>query len=107
MTTVETLHAPVTAPPAKVEGKLYTNRYLVDAGHPHIKVKPHNKPSRALLSLTHTCPAGCYSLNDKGQVEIAVDGCLECGTCRVVCAPTGEIEWSYPRGGFGVLFKFG
>lgn len=104
--------APLTAPhpigpPVKVEGKLYTNRYLVDAGHPHITVKPHDKPSRALLSLTHTCPAGCYSLNDRGRVEIAVDGCLECGTCRIVCAPTGEIEWSYPRGGFGVLFKFG
>jgi ferredoxin like protein len=102
MTTTE-----VTAPTAKVEGKLYTNRYLVDAGHPHIKVKPHDKPSKALLALTRTCPAGCYSLNDKGQVEIAVDGCLECGTCRVLCAPTGDIEWNYPRGGFGVLFKFG
>lgn len=97
-----------TKPPApKVESKLFSNRYLVDGKHPHIKVKPHDKPSKALVSLTHICPAGCYSMNDKGQVEIAVDGCLECGTCRIVCAPTGEIEWSYPRGGFGVLFKFG
>jgi ferredoxin like protein len=106
MTATEHVCAPAKVP-VKVEGKLYTNRYLVDAGHPHIKVKPHEKPSKALLSLTHTCPAGCYSLNDKGQVEIAVDGCLECGTCRVVCAATGDIEWNYPRGGFGVLFKFG
>jgi ferredoxin like protein len=90
-----------------VEEKLYTNRYHVDAAHPHISVKPHTKPSKALRSLTKTCPAGCYSLNDKGNVEITPDGCLECGTCRVVCAATGEIEWSYPRGGFGVLFKFG
>jgi ferredoxin like protein len=90
-----------------VEDKLYTNRYQVDAGHPHITVKPHDKPSKALLSLTTTCPAGCYSVNDKGHVEIAVDGCLECGTCRVVCAATKDIEWNYPRGGFGVLFKFG
>ena len=93
--------------PVKVEGKLYTNRYLVDGKHPHITVKPHDTPSKALLSLTTTCPAGCYSQNDKGQVEAAVDGCLECGTCRIVCAPTGDIVWSYPRGGFGVLFKFG
>jgi ferredoxin like protein len=90
-----------------VEEKLYNNRYLVDSGRPHIKIKPHDKPSKALLSLTHTCPAGCYSLNDKGQVEIAVDGCFECGTCRIVTAQTGEIEWNYPRGGFGVLYKFG
>ena len=91
----------------KVEEKLYQNRYLVDAGRPHIVVKPHEKPSKALLSLTHCCPAGCYELNDKGQVEITVDGCMECGTCRVVTASTGEIEWNYPRGGFGILYKFG
>ena len=94
-------------PPVKVEGKLFTNRYLVDGKHPHIKVKPHEKPTKALLSLTHICPAGCYSQNDKGQVEAMVYGCLECGTCRIVCAATGDIEWNYPRGGFGVLFKFG
>ena len=26
-------------------------------------------PSKALLALTHACPAGCYSRNDQGQVE--------------------------------------
>lgn len=82
-------------------------QYLVDIGCPHIKVRPRDKPSKALLSPTHTCSAGCYSVNDKGQVEIAVDGCVECGTCRVVTAATGEVEWNYPRGGFGVLYKFG
>lgn len=91
----------------KVEDKLFQNRYLVDSGRPHIKVLPHQTPSKQLLSLTTTCPAGCYSLNDRGQVEISSDGCMECGTCRIVTAKTGEIEWNYPRGGFGVLFKFG
>jgi ferredoxin like protein len=99
--------AEVGASGAKVEEKLFQNRYLVDAGRPHIKVRPHEIPSKALLSLTYTCPAGCYSQNDKGQVEITVDGCFECGTCRVVTAKTGEVEWDYPRGGFGVLYKFG
>ncbi|MDR3437094.1 ferredoxin family protein [Telmatospirillum sp.] len=94
-------------PKVKVEEKLFHNRYLVDAGRPHIKVHPHDKPSAALLSLTHVCPAGCYSLGDGGKVEIVADGCMECGTCRVLCGPTGEIEWNYPRGGFGVLYKFG
>lgn len=91
----------------KVEDKLFQNRYLVDAGRPHIKVRPHEKPSRALLALTHMCPAGCYALNDKDQVELTVDGCVECGTCRVMTANTGEVEWNYPRGGYGVLYKFG
>ena len=94
-------------PAIKVEEKLFQNRYQVDAGRPHIRVRPHDKPTTALAALTHACPAGCYSFNDRGQVEIAADGCMECGTCRIVCAETGEIEWNYPRGGFGVLYKFG
>ncbi|TIQ24423.1 MAG: ferredoxin family protein, partial [Mesorhizobium sp.] len=26
---------------------------------------------------------------------------------RILCEKGGDIEWNYPRGGFGVLFKFG
>jgi ferredoxin like protein len=79
----------------------------VDQRHPHIKVRPHDNPTPALLSLLTACPAGCYELNDRGQVEVSTDGCMECGTCRVICDATGDIKWNYPRGGFGVLFKFG
>ncbi|EIZ79667.1 ferredoxin-like protein [Novosphingobium sp. Rr 2-17] len=93
--------------PVKVEEKLFQNRYLVDAGRSHIKVRPHEIPSSGLLAMTHLCPAGCYSLTDNGQVEISADGCVECGTCRIVTAGTGDLEWNYPRGGFGVLYKFG
>jgi ferredoxin like protein len=91
----------------RIEEKLFQNRYMVDAGRPHIKVKEHDVPSEPLKSLVTTCPAGCYSLNEQGKVEIVADGCMECGTCRVVCAETDDIEWNYPRGGYGVLFKFG
>ena len=97
----------MAAPRAKVEEKLFQNRYLVDAGRPHIKVKPHKVPSAGLLAMTTLCPAGCYTKNEAGQVEVAADGCLECGTCRIVTRKTGEVEWNYPRGGFGVLYKFG
>ncbi|MBP2444269.1 ferredoxin family protein [Rhizobium leguminosarum] len=91
----------------RVEDKLYQNRYLVDPCRPHISVRKHVFPSPNLLALTQVCPAKCYQLNDRGQVTIVTDGCLECGTCWVLCGATGEISWKYPRGGFGVLFKFG
>ncbi|MGX9147545.1 ferredoxin family protein [Mesorhizobium sp. 128a] len=97
----------ITVPAGRVEDKLYQNRYLIDAGRPHIKVRPHQSPSANLLALTRICPAKCYELNATGQVEIAAEGCMECGTCRVLCEGSGEITWNYPRGGFGVLFKFG
>ncbi|ACL58896.1 ferredoxin family protein [Methylobacterium nodulans] len=92
---------------ARVEEKLYQNRYLVDVRRPHIRIMPHAEPSPNLLAMTRLCPAGCYSLTDRGQIEVVPDGCFECATCRVLCEPSGEIEWNYPRGGFGVLFKFG
>ncbi|UFZ04229.1 ferredoxin family protein [Bradyrhizobium ontarionense] len=91
----------------RVEDKLFYNRYQVDPGRAHIKVRPHTTPTPQLKALLNACPARCYELNDKGQVEITVDGCIECGTCRVIGEPSGDIEWSYPRGGYGVLFKFG
>ncbi len=96
-----------TAFSVRVEEKLFQNRYRVDAGRAHIKVRPHTVPSPALLALLTACPARCYELSDKGQVEITVDGCVECGTCRIIGEPTGDIEWTYPRGGYGVQFKFG
>ncbi|KAB1083540.1 ferredoxin family protein [Neorhizobium galegae] len=91
----------------RIEEKLYRNRYLVDVGRPHIRVRKHLSPSTSLRALTKICPANCYSFDEAGQVKVVADGCLECGTCRVLCEATGEIEWNYPRGGFGILFKFG
>ena len=43
---------------------------------------------------------------DGGKIDLVVDGCLECGTCRLVC-DSDNVDWNYPRGGFGILFKFG
>ena len=47
------------------------------------------------------CPAGLYSMNDRGEVELDIDSCLECGTCRIAWAggiglvlPNGESEYS-------------
>lgn len=91
----------------KVEEKLYNNRYMVDEGHPHIAIVSKGTPSKALKSLVTVCPAGCYAEEDDGSVAVTPDGCLECGTCRVICAGTGELQWDYPRGGYGILFKFG
>ena len=91
----------------KVEEKLYNNRYIVDSGNPHVKIKDNQNPSPALETLVNICPAGCYSKNDEGKIEVATDGCMECGTCRIVTSETGELQWDYPRGGYGISFKFG
>ena len=92
---------------AKVEEKLFQNRYRVDADRPHIRIKEdvfYKNPSLAQDCAT-CCPAGCWTLEDDGKAGLMTDGCLKCGTCRVLCGDA--IEWEYPRGGYGILFKFG
>ena len=92
----------------KIEQKLYQNRYNVDEGRPHIRLKDPDSVSESLKKLLTLCPAGCWTLQDDGKLGSSLDGCFECGTCRIVASAFGdEIEWEYPRGGFGVLYKFG
>lgn len=72
----------------------------------HIRIKPGQEKDARLKSTILVCPAGLYSENDKGEIVINVDGCLECGTCLLVCGPE-VLEWHYPSGGSGVQFRFG
>ena len=73
---------------------------------PHIKIKAGMANDPRLKSVVSICPAGLYSENDAGDVALTIDGCLECGTCRLVCG-TEVLEWNYPEGGVGVQFRFG
>jgi ferredoxin like protein len=57
---------------------------------------------------THTCPAQVYRWEEEEElISIAFEGCLECGTCRTGGCPFDNIEMRYPRGGFGVQYRFG
>ncbi len=92
----------------KVEEKLFQNRYLVDAGNPHIRIKDPDicEHKCTTKQCTVCCPAGCYTL-DGDKVVLIADGCLECGTCRIICTEFRNLDWEYPRGGYGIQFKFG
>lgn len=50
------------------------------------------------------CPAGCYKEKDEVMV-VEYEGCLECGTCRVVC-PLSSVSWRYPEHGRGVEYRY-
>ena len=92
-----------------VEEKLFQNRYRVDAGRPHISIRDLDvcRSQCTTQQCTSCCPAGCYTAEGNSAVTLITDGCLECGTCRVICTEFHNVDWEYPRGGFGVLFKFG
>jgi len=52
------------------------------------------------------CPAVLYKLDKNGEISFDYAGCLECGTCRVMCKNKGIIKWEYPRGTFGVTYRY-
>lgn len=89
----------------KVEEKLLRNFYRVDQTS-HIEI---NKGACRLCEIKpciKACPAGLYSLNEKGELTVEYSGCLECGTCFIIC-PREAIRWDYPRGGYGIQYRFG
>ena len=75
-------------------------------GEPHIKIIQGMEKDPRLKLAIRACPAGLYSENEKGEVFLASDGCLECGTCRLVCG-TEILDWNYPPGGTGVQYRLG
>lgn len=72
----------------------------------HIKIIPGKEKDARLKKAIMVCPAGLYSENEQGEVELSVDGCLECGTCLIACGPD-VLDWHYPDGGTGVQYRFG
>ena len=88
--------------------KLYLNRFVPD-NESHLKIKDPKicKEKCDAKYCTYICPAGVYSWDKESErIMIAYEGCVECGTCKYGCL-FSNIEWRYPRGGFGVSYKFG
>lgn len=88
-----------------LKAKLGLDVFKHDA-QPHITIKAGKEKDPRLKKAVLVCPAGLYSENDAGEVVFTIDGCLECGTCRLACG-TDVLDWSYPSGGSGVQFRFG
>jgi ferredoxin like protein len=72
----------------------------------HIKIKPGREKDARLQAAILLCPAGLYRANEKGEVTLTTDGCLECGTCLVACG-IEVLDWNYPEGGTGVQYRYG
>ncbi|NDV18397.1 ferredoxin family protein [Pseudodesulfovibrio sp. JC047] len=92
--------------PVNVDVKLGVNKFFVDEGNPHIElVETPNEEEFAKLEAA--CPAGLYKRDDNGTMHFDCAGCLECGTCRILCGKTILKKWEYPNGTFGVEFRHG
>ena len=93
-----------------VDEMIGVNKYSVDEGGSHIGFTAEDVDAldeAEFLKLVKVCPAALYKIGPDGRKSFDYAGCLECGTCRIIGEPSGDIELNYPRGGYGVLFKFG
>jgi len=89
-----------------IDKKLYTLKYSPDT-------ESHLKPNLQMCKLcenrpcTYICPANVYEWNEeKQELVVNYENCLECGACRIAC-PKHAIDWQYPKGTKGVIFKQG
>ena len=91
-----------------VEELLFLDQFEVDHGNPHIKIIDQNNCLRCeKKQCTVACPCGCWTKDEKKIVAVNPDGCLECGTCRIICNEYNNVSWRWPRGGFGVRYRCG
>jgi ferredoxin like protein len=90
----------------RVDDKLGFVRFKVDEGNPHIIVDETYNDEKEINLLVTACPAGLYTY-EGGKLAFNYEGCLECGTCRVLSEGRVIKSWSYPRGSKGVEFHQG
>lgn len=90
-----------------IEEKLGTDKFFVDESCAHILIDKEYPDLQEKMKLVKACPAGLYKLNNDQSLSFDYAGCLECGTCRVLCLGTVVKEWNYPKGEFGIEFRYG
>jgi ferredoxin like protein len=72
---------------------------------PHIVLNKEICRSCEHRACIQACPAKCYTWAEAVQrIDVVYENCLECGTCLVICEKKA-VDWSYPRGGFGVHYR--
>jgi ferredoxin like protein len=87
-----------------IENLTQLTQFQVD-GESHILVNKEICRTCDHHACARACPANCYTYDEKtGLLSVVYETCLECGTCSVVC-DKGAVDWSYPRGGYGVCFR--
>jgi ferredoxin like protein len=88
-----------------IEKKLSLNVYKLDK-EAHIKVDVAKCRKCVGKYCLYVCPANLFTRDENGDIKFDFEGCLECGTCLIACKECG-IDWNYPKGGFGVQYRFG
>ena len=71
---------------------------------PHRRRRDRSAATAAPGECVVACPANLFVPTADGGILFNYEQCFECGTCYLVCNEEGAISWSYPIGGYGVVF---
>ncbi|MCJ7696617.1 MAG: 4Fe-4S dicluster domain-containing protein [ANME-2 cluster archaeon] len=71
----------------------------------HIKVDTTLCSQCEDKSCLNFCPAKRFTL-ENGELKHDYEGCLECGSCKLACSK-GAVDFNYPKGGYGVYYRYG
>jgi ferredoxin like protein len=86
-----------------LDDKLGIDRFNIDKQNPHISIHEDYANEETIRFLVMACPAGLYRY-ENGKITFNYEGCLECGTCRVLSKGKVIKSWNYPMGGMGIEF---
>lgn len=89
-----------------LDDKLGIDRFNVDEHNAHITINKNYENEEKIGQLIMACPAGLYQY-ENGKIIFNHEGCLECGTCRVLSKGKVVDSWNYPLGGMGIEFYMG
>lgn len=89
-----------------VDQLIAVNKYNVDEENAHIELADV-LPDEEFEKLVRVCPAALYKIDAQGAKTFDYAGCLECGTCRIICEDTIVKKWQMPQPTMGVEYRFG
>ena len=89
-----------------VDEYLAIDKYEVDEESAHIELVD-DPDIEEFLKLVRVCPAALYKIDEDGGLSFDYAGCLEFGTCRILCSRTIVERWEYPQPTMGVEYRYG
>lgn len=94
-----------------IKEKLEVNKFNVDEKNPHIVLKKDGQDTpeyrKEFEKLVISCPVQLFQIDHDGSYRFDYTKCIECGVCRILCGETIIEKWEYPKGAFGIEYRYG
>ncbi len=90
--------------PISFEDRMATVRFE-HSPRAHITIDADTCNGCSTRECVTACPANLFVPTATGGIVFNHELCFECGSCYMVCNKENAITWTYPDGGYGVVFR--